>query len=107
MGLVFQITQHSKDFEFMQNFINFWGCGRISKRSDGVVVDFIVTKFSDLTEKVLPFFERMPLHGLKQKNLADFCKVASIMKAKGHLTPEGLDEIKLIKGGMNTKRIDF
>lgn len=33
VGLVFQITQHLKDLELMESFIQFWGCGRISKRS--------------------------------------------------------------------------
>lgn len=60
-----------------------------------------------MTEKVIPFFEKLPLQGLKQSNFADFCIVASIIKTKGHLTPEGLDKIKQIKAGMNTKRIDF
>ena len=47
----------------------------------------------------------MPLLGVKAKNLTDFCKVANIMKAKGHLTKEGLDKILEIKTGMNTGRV--
>jgi hypothetical protein len=58
-----------------------------------------------LTGKVIPFFQRVPLHGLKSKNFTDFCKVADIMKEKGHLTEEGLDQIRLIKAGMNTGRV--
>jgi hypothetical protein len=58
-----------------------------------------------LTGKVIPFFQRVPLHGLKYKNFTDFCKVADIMKEKGHLTEEGLDQIRLIKAGMNTGRV--
>jgi hypothetical protein len=34
----------------------------------------------------------------------DFSKVAEIMKVKGHLTVEGLEEIRDIRNNMNTKR---
>lgn len=86
----------------MQNLIEFLGCGRISKRSNLEAVDFKVTKFSDISEKVIPFFERKPLCGLKHKNFVDFSKVADIIKVKGHLTSEGLERIIQIKAGMNT-----
>ena len=75
------------------------------KRSDGKSVDFKVNRFPELVENVIPFFEKMPLLGVKAKNFADFCKVAKIMKAKGHLTKEGLDKILEIKTGMNTGRV--
>ena len=35
---------------------------------------------------------------------SDFCKAVDIMKVKGHLTQEGLDQICGIKAGMNTVR---
>jgi hypothetical protein len=39
---------------------------------------------------------------VKSEDFADFCKVVDIMKVKGHLTVEGLDQIHKIKAGMNT-----
>ena len=105
ISLRFQITQHIRDIVLMQSLVDFLGCGQIIKRPDGKSVDFKVTKFSELVEKVIPFFERMPLLGVKAKNLEDFCKVANIMKAKGHLTKQGLDQILGIKTGMNTGRV--
>jgi len=41
---------------------------------------------------------------MKAKDFADFCKAAEIMKVKGHLTESGLEQICIIKAGMNTKR---
>ena len=105
VSLRFQITQHIRDIELMRSFINLFGCGEVVKRSDGKSVDFKVNKFPELVENVIPFFERMPLLGVKAKNLEDFCKVANIMKAKGHLTKQGLDQILGIKTGMNTGRV--
>ena len=34
----------------------------------------------------------------------DFCKAVDIMKVKGHLTNEGLDQLNKLKKGMNTGR---
>lgn len=75
------------------------------KRSNGKSVYFKVNRFPELVENVIPFFERMPLLGVKAKNFAVFCRVANILKAKGHLTKEGLDQRLEIKTGMNTGRV--
>jgi hypothetical protein len=34
----------------------------------------------------------------------DWCKAAAIIKVKGHLTLDGLEEIKKIQARMNTRR---
>jgi hypothetical protein len=68
------------------------------------VGEFIVERLADITEKIIPFFVKYPLLGSKAKDYADFCKVADIIKVKGHLTELGLEQIRKIKAGMNTKR---
>ena len=62
---------------------------------------FVVTKFSDITEKIIPFFDKYPLVGAKRQDYLSFVKVAELMQAKAHLTKEGLEQIKQIKVGMN------
>jgi hypothetical protein len=57
-----------------------------------------------LTNKVIPFFDKYPLHGVKRLDYLDWCKVASMMQKKEHLTSEGLDQIRKIKMGMNKGR---
>ena len=54
--------------------------------------------------KILPFFKRYPIIGVKALDFADWCKVAELMKEKKHLTKEGLEEIYKIKVGMNKGR---
>ena len=100
--LRFQLTQHSIDEAFMKSLIKFWGCGKVFNRPREDKVDFQIRKLEDLTDKVVPFFQRIPLQGVKSKDFEDFCKVVDIMKVKGHLTVEGLDQIHKIKAGMNT-----
>ncbi len=58
---------------------------------------FVVTKFSDIVEKIIPFFNKYPLLGVKQKDFLNFKLVASIISDKKHLTEEGLSQIKEIK----------
>ena len=42
--------------------------------------------------------------GVKSKDFYDFKRAAELMKNGAHLTPEGLEEIRLIKMGMNRGR---
>jgi len=58
----------------------------VLKRSKEDKVDFQIRKFGDLTDKVIPLFQRISLQGEKSKDFADFCKAADIMKVKVHLT---------------------
>jgi len=73
-------------------------------RKEGEAGNFIVERLSDLTEKIIPFYDKYRIHGVKALDFADFCKAAEIMKVKGHLTESGLEELRLIKAGMNTGR---
>ena len=76
VGLVFSISQHVRDEILLTKFIDYLGCGKIeraSTRPDGV--NFVppprkpagggVYKFSDMKEKVIPFFHSYPLQGIK------------------------------------------
>lgn len=100
--LRFILSQHSKDKDLLESLIFTFNCGRyVSKPDCG---EFIVEKFSDVRDKVIPIFEEFKLYSLKSKNYEDFKKAAVLINNKAHLTRKGLDEIKEIKGGMNKRR---
>lgn len=103
--LVFQLTQHERDEKLMISFIDYFNCGITSK--DRAAFNFLVSKFSDLIDKIIPFFQKYPIEGVKAKDFEDFCRVAEMMKEKRHLTPEGLEQIKKIKVGMNKVRKEY
>lgn len=65
----------------------------------------MVTSFKDITEKVIPFFDKYPIQGTKILDFLDFKRVADLMKNKAHLSKEGLDEIRFIKSKMNSRRV--
>jgi hypothetical protein len=64
--LRFIFTQQVKDEEFLKSWISTLNCGRyIPKKGYG---EFIVEKFTDIFDKVIPIFEEFKLHGIKSKN---------------------------------------
>lgn len=101
--LMFSIAQHSRDADLLRYFCDFFACGGYYPRSNRDEGNFSVTKFSDIELKIIPFFLKYPLHGIKALDFADFCKAVEIIKAKEHLTNEGLAKIEEIKSGMNTQ----
>lgn len=62
--LFFEISQHSRDKQLLVSIIDFFGCGKIYKKNKEVYA-YRVVKFSDLTEKVIPFFKNYPIIGVK------------------------------------------
>ena len=101
--LIFKLTQHVKNKPLMRSLIKYFDCGNTNYERN--VINYKVTKFGDITQKIIPFFKKHPIQGVKAIDFADWCKVAEMMKEKKHLTPEGLDQIRKIKAGMNTGRI--
>ena len=102
--LVFQITQHSRDEKLLESFITFFGCGILEASSRDPVVYYSVYKFSDNYEKIIPFFKKYNIFGVKSENFQDWCKAAELIKAKQHLTEEGLNQILTLKSGINKGR---
>jgi hypothetical protein len=103
--LVFSIYQHSRDSLLLKNLIKFLECGSVEIPSTRLQAKFVVYKFSDITEKILPFFKKYPLRTVKLLNFDDFIKVSDLMKEGSHLTKEGIEKISLIKKGMNVGRV--
>lgn len=101
--LRFKITQHSRDEKLMLNVAKYFECGSLQYTKNRI--DFVVQKFSDITTKIIPFFNKYSLLGTKLDNYLDFCKAADIMSKKDHLTKQGLDQILDLKQNMNRGRI--
>jgi hypothetical protein len=102
--LEFSVSQNSRDSELLGSFSSYLGCGNVSLSSTANAVNFRVTGIADLTDKILPFFFKYPIEGVKAKDFDDFCKVAELMRSKVHLTSDGLEQIRKIKSGMNRGR---
>jgi hypothetical protein len=96
-----RITQHIRDKILMGSLVDYFDCGVIEQDSRGNAVTFSVSKFSDLESKIIPFFSKYLIQGVKSKNFEGFCIVAGLIKSKSHLTEEGLEKIRQIKSRVN------
>lgn len=63
-----------------------------------------ITKFFDIENIIIPFFEKYPIFGIKSLDFSDFKKVSEIIKHKLPLTSEGFNTIKNINSKMNQRR---
>lgn len=57
----------------------------------------MVRKASDLTEGVIPFFDRYPLRGRQRDSYAVWREVVHLVERGAHLTPAGAAEIEALK----------
>jgi hypothetical protein len=96
---VFKITLHKKDLHLLKSLqAYFGGVGRISG-SD--VVSYRVENISSLINSIITHLDKYPLQTQKKADYELFKRIVILMDKKQHLTPEGLQEIINIKGGLN------
>lgn len=48
-----------------------------------------IRNYSDVVNKIIPFFNQYPILGVKRLDFLDFKKVAELIKNKEHLTESG------------------
>jgi hypothetical protein len=101
--LTFQLTQHSRDELLMRSLINYFGCGNYEIKKEWG--NFLVTKFSDNYEKIIPFFKTHPVRGVKSLDFQDWCLAGELIKIKAHLKSDGLEQLLKIKAGVNKGRL--
>jgi LAGLIDADG endonuclease len=100
--LKYSISQHRRDKELIESFISYFNCGHIAE-SRGCIY-FYVVKFSDIYEKIIPFFNENKILGVKSEDYHNWCEAAELMKQSKHLTKDGINQIIKIKQGMNKNR---
>lgn len=107
VGLIFIISQHSNpgDSYLINKIMDFFKCGTVYSAKGRDSVEFIIHKFSDALNILVPFLSNYALQGSKAAEFLDFKKVLMLMQDKVHLTQDGLTQILNIKNGMNTKRL--
>lgn len=82
------------------------GVGNIANQGkDGIL--YQVTSLQDLTNVIIPHFDKYPLITQKKADFELFKRVVDIMNRKGHLSSEGLQEIVNIRASLNLGCIDL
>jgi hypothetical protein len=101
--LTFKLSQHSRDKQLMISLIEYLGCGNVY--NDSNLVQFIINKYKDLNNKVIQFFDKYNIIGVKLQDYQDFKKIIELIKNGDHLTTEGLEKIRKLILNMNKNRI--
>lgn len=72
-SLRFKLGQHKRDKIWLENIRSFFNCGIIAKYSRSNVLTFVVSSFSDIYEKIIPFFKEHPVLGIKSLYFYFWC----------------------------------
>ncbi|PAK37106.1 hypothetical protein CHI08_23545 [Peribacillus simplex] len=95
----FGITLKLEDYEILEQIKNIFGCGSVLRGRKAVT--FKVTKFKDILEVVIPFFECYPLVNIKKDDFILF-KIIVYKFAYGEgKTLEGIERMISIRQFMN------
>ena len=98
--LRFRISQHSRDLKLMEKIVEYFGSGKIYKYGGKSAVSLTIVDFTDVTNTIVPFFNKNPIIGIKLYDYLDWCKIHSLMINRSHFTLEGINSIRKIKSGM-------
>ena len=102
--LRFRISQHDRDILLMENIVKFLKCGKVYKYGGKSAVSLTVVDFNNITNNIIPLFEKHPIIGNKYYDYLDWSKIHSLMVNNHHLSIEGIESIRSIKLGMNRGR---
>ena len=102
----FVVVQSASSVRALEVLRDYFGCGRINvnARRDNhrePLYRYIVRRFADLDEIIVPFFQTYSLRTSKRENFEKFVEVLELMKQRRHLNIDGLLEIAAIVETMN------
>src|SRR3990167_8806206 len=90
--LSFNISQ--RDVSLLNLIQETLKCGIIKTRKIDNLHSFDVTNVDDITEKVIPFFQKYPLISeSKKRNFSIFCEVSYLVKQGEHRNESGFKKI--------------
>ena len=101
--LIFEIELRGDDEAILREIQTVLGCGNIYRLEYERYakwqphVKLKVSNFPDISQKIIPFFQRYPLQAKKRLQFEKFCLAAGLIKRKQHLTPEGIEKIRALK----------
>ena len=105
----FAVVQGASSRDVLDAMVPFFGCGKvyINRRRDNHREDlcrYYVSRFGDLRDVIVPFFQDNPLRTAKRDNFAKFAEIIGLMELRRHLTVSGLIEIAEIAQTMNFRK---
>jgi hypothetical protein len=105
----FVVVQGERSRSCLEELRSFFGVGRIflNRRHDNHrehLLQYHVSKRSELLERIIPFFQRYPLRTSKRTDFETFARWMEVCAAERHLTRDGLIEIAEMAQTMNHRK---
>ena len=97
----FIINLHSKDTALLRMIHSFFGVGTIREREDRNVITYTVSSVRDITNVIIPHFDKYPLVTHKLADYLLFKKGVDLLNRKAHHELEGIMQILSAKASMN------
>lgn len=101
--LIFEIELREDDEPILREIQRVLDCGNIYRLEYERYIKWRphvklkVSNFKDISQKIIPFFEKYPLQAKKKQQFEKFCRAADIIKTKQHFTIEGIERIRALK----------
>ncbi len=105
----FVVVQSASSRDVLEDLARFFGCGKVyvNRRHDNHREDiyrYCVTRFADLRDVIVPFFQEHQMRTSKSENFEKFTTVLRLMEERKHLTVSGLIQIAEITETMNHRK---
>ena len=79
--------------------------GYLNSYSPNQAKAYVITKRSDLVNRVIPHFNNYPLIGNKLYHFNIWSEIVTLMDSGAHLTPQGLAKIRDLNKSLNKQTI--
>lgn len=99
----FQVSQHRDHLRILEALASFFECGVVRLKGDkSSVAVYTVYSTIQLEDRILPFFERYPLH-VKHDDFEIFARIVRTLRARRHHRPEIFQEMVTLAYSMNRR----
>jgi hypothetical protein len=105
----FAVAQGASSRQVLEDLVPFFGCGKVyaNPRYDNHrehMYRYVVRRFDDLRDVIVPFFREHPLRTSKRDNFDKFAMIIELMSLRRHLSVPGITEIAGIVQTMNHRK---
>jgi hypothetical protein len=101
IGPSFSVSQNADRAEVLTIMKSHFDCGTIRPDRSDQTLKYEVRSIMDLTEKIIPHFQKFPLVSSKQRDFEIFMEICQKILEKEHLTKEGFRNIVVLAEDLN------
>ena len=98
------VVQHERDLDLLHELRSTMNCG-VVRRNHGDRFCWRVRNLKNLSEVIVPFFDKYPLKSKKYLDFLKFKKVVIMMQDGKHLIEDGFQKISKIASEMNRAKL--